>query len=114
MDDPGSSCVEGVPPSHRGQDARDTYALTGTLRTGPASPANAMFLSRTRRPADSLRSAMELRRSERKPWAWDVSRDGCHAAKQQAAEGRHIAGLTDGENLGSGRVFLYLTGTLYG
>jgi hypothetical protein len=85
--------VEGVPPSHRGQDARDTYALTGTLRTGPPNPANAMFLSRTRRLADSLRGTMELRRSERGPCAGDVSRDGCHAAKQQTTEGRNIVGF---------------------
>jgi len=46
-----------------------------------------------RRPAGSLRGAMELRRSERQPCAWDVSRDWCHAAKQQTAESRNVIGF---------------------
>jgi hypothetical protein len=34
--------------------------------------------------------------------------------KQQTAEGRNIVGLPGEKNFGSERVFLYLTGTLYG
>jgi len=54
------------------------------------------------------RCSNELRRREREPCRWNVSRGGCHAAKQPTGAGRKLAGCTGAENFGSGRVFLYL------
>jgi hypothetical protein len=47
----------------------------GHTTNGSAQPCKRHVPFTDTRPADSLRGVRELRRSERKPWAWDVSRD---------------------------------------